>query len=277
MKRTDQEILQCYSEVLGNLKEMLKEDIMVIITDRTHRLKYYPGKKMVIDLSKVGSELTENNSMKKAMDNGQVSSHIVDKELFGFPFLTVDYPIRNDDGKVIGCVGIGKSLEKEHQIAEISHSLAATIEQISASLQQASADAQELSDAINNIIQSADEAAKKIQQINKVISVITDIAKQSNLLGLNAAIEAARVGEQGRGFGVVAAEMRKLAAQSKASAETVSEILTEMVQSIEGIINAINQVGGIAENQAAATQEIAAAIQEVSNSSQNLAEFAKIQ
>ncbi|ACL22772.1 methyl-accepting chemotaxis sensory transducer [Desulfitobacterium hafniense DCB-2] len=276
MNRTDQEILQSYSDVLGNLKEILDEDIMVIISDRTHRLKYYPGRKLVVDLSGVGDELTADNSMRKAMLEGKARTFVIDKEKFGFPFRTIDYPIRNADNEVVGCVGIGRSLEKEYQIEETAHALAATIQQADAGLQEVAAGSQGLSNKINKVIMSSDVASAKIQEINKIISAITGISNSSNLLGLNAAIEAARVGEQGRGFAVVAEEMRKLANQSKDSAGMVTEILTEMKQAVEGIIFEIDQIGGIAENQAAATQEITAAIQEINGNSQALAEFAKI-
>lgn len=94
---------------------------------------------------------------------------------------------------------------------------------------------------------------------------------------MNPAIEAARAGEQGRGFAVVAEEMRKLAAESKKSAKMVNQILTDMRDAIDTMITEISQVSSISENQAAATEEITAAIQEVSADSQTLVNLAKIE
>jgi uncharacterized protein YoxC len=203
MTRTDEEILECYAEVLANLKEMLNEDIMVLITNRTHRLHSFPGIKMVPDFSKIGNVLRPQDNKVLAMETGKVHSYVVDKKLFGYPFMSIDYPIRNQNGEVICCVGIGRSLEKEHKVEEISQALAATLEQVNASLQEVASGSQGLSNTINNMVHSANETNNKIQEINKVITAITDISNHSNLLGLNAAIEAHERRSR-RGFALVA-------------------------------------------------------------------------
>lgn len=272
----DEELLNKYAEVLGKLKEMLNEDMMIGVTSKTHFIAYYPGDKIRIDQELTGMEIPPTDPLTDALKTGKTITTIVAKDVYGFPFKSISYPIKLTNGEVIGAVGIARSLENEAKVEEISEMLANSIEQINAGLEEVASGSQGLSLTMNNVVKSAMESARNIDKINTVIKAIEDISAHSNLLGLNAAIEAARAGEHGRGFAVVAEEMRKLAMQSKDSAKSVNQILTEMKNSIEGIIAEINQIAGVAENQAAATEEITASMNELTSNSQTLVEHSRI-
>ncbi|WP_337031325.1 methyl-accepting chemotaxis protein [Paenibacillus illinoisensis] len=83
---------------------------------------------------------------------------------------------------------------------------------------------------------------ERSQQIGTMLHAITDIAQQTNLLALNASIEAARAGEEGRGFSVVAAEVRKLAEQSNQSSGQISTLIQDMRTDIEQSLQTLNRV-----------------------------------
>ncbi|MBL3732180.1 MCP four helix bundle domain-containing protein [Lysinibacillus sp. HST-98] len=159
------------------------------------------------------------------------------------------------------------------------------------------------------IQQSSHETNERIKQlsaqsieIEKIIKVITDITEQTNLLALNAAIEAARAGEHGKGFAVVADEVRKLAEESKASAHQIVDLTTSIQQetnavekavsvtvqnveegvtfiqnaqvSFDTIMKAIQEITSQIEEVSASTEEISASTEEVAASVSEMASTA---
>jgi methyl-accepting chemotaxis protein len=268
--------IEPYILVLSHLKDMLQEDVMACITNKTHFLAYFPGEKIKVPVDIIGTEIKKGEPLLEAMKANKVIENIVPKELFGFPFKSVAYPIKNEAGEVVGAIGIGRSLEKDYIIEQASETLTSSLGEINLGLQDVASGSQELSMTINDAVKSASESSNKIKEINDVINAIGHISSQSNLLGLNAAIEAARAGESGRGFAVVAGEMRKLAMQSNESAKKVSQTLMDIKNSIESVISKINQIDNIAYSQAASTEEVKAALDEIMTSSLKLSELSKI-
>ncbi len=110
------------------------------------------------------------------------------------------------------------------------------------------------SEVERNITEIRDEMNK----IRKIVNIITDLANQTNLLALNAAIEAARAGEAGRGFAVVAAEVKSLAQESRASAESITEMIMGLEHKSDSAASAIDAAGkAVTEGNAALTQTLA--------------------
>jgi methyl-accepting chemotaxis protein len=107
---------------------------------------------------------------------------------------------------------------------------------------------EEASDSVRELIAEVETATAKVQameqdakRINNVLGVIGEIAGQTNLLALNAAIEAARAGEQGRGFAVVADEVRALAGRTQQSTSEINEMLASLQQGVSAAVNAMEK------------------------------------
>ncbi len=100
---------------------------------------------------------------------------------------------------------------------------------------------QELADTLVEIQQKAHDMKSHTQKVNSVIEVIRGIAEQTNLLALNAAIEAARAGEQGRGFAVVADEVRNLAQKTQASTMEINDIIDQLQSNTDQVVSAMDK------------------------------------
>jgi methyl-accepting chemotaxis protein len=185
------------------------------------------------------------------------------------------------------------------EIARVSEDLKTAGEQVSGAMQGLGVNAdlvatrtRDAETRTRDVVQETDSSAEAGQgtargmsdiqqvtdQIVKAVSVIQEIARQTNLLSLNAAIEAAKAGQQGKGFAVVAEEVRKLAERSGTAAREIEalilrtqEVVTGGVQSVDatlasleairerigGMAQSISDIGGLSRQQAATGQEVA--------------------
>ncbi|SFI48095.1 methyl-accepting chemotaxis protein [Celeribacter neptunius] len=106
-----------------------------------------------------------------------------------------------------------------------------------------SKDAEDGSSIMQDAVAAMDAIEKSSQEINKITTVIDDIAFQTNLLALNAGVEAARAGEAGRGFAVVASEVRALAQRSSDAAREINQLILRSTQQVKSGADLVNRTG----------------------------------
>jgi len=135
--------------------------------------------------------------------------------------------------------GVAKHSE---QMRELNAQGLKTVETLRSANEQSTSTAEEVFQFINSFVE-------KSKNIEEFVTTINNIAEQTNLLALNAAIEAARAGEAGRGFAVVADEIRKLADNSKQATEQVEEIMEGILKEADNASAMINNMGEVVERQ----------------------------
>jgi methyl-accepting chemotaxis protein len=165
---------------------------------------------------------------------------------------------------------MGRSLANRNEILSLSQNLTISLSEISKAINALSTGVQNVLNMNNDIytkVQAADESSKKTDDILKFIQTIST---QTNMLGINAAIEAARAGELGKGFTVVASEIRKLSSSTSESVKQIDVVLKSISSSINNISSNINESNLIFEDQVATLEQIAASIEELNASSKSL-------
>lgn len=204
-------------------------------------------------------------------------------------------------------IGIQRLADTTSDIAESSSMMTDLVETSFGHSKKVVSQIQNVESSVFRTANHVEEMGEKFRSIEDMVTIITSIAEQTNLLALNAAIEAARAGEAGKGFAVVADEVRKLAEMSKASADEIhmqltsfknitdralqemssstkdvqagnravqyiGESLEQILQSVVGVNNKIQDDSAVIEEMSAGSEEILATIEQMSSIAQRSAQ-----
>ena len=158
---------------------------------------------------------------------------------------------------------------------EVAEKFAASSEEISATTEELAVSSSKLSKYMHQLSTAQNEMHRQVETTTKILEMISAVAKNTRVLGFNAGIEAARSGEHGRGFSVVAKEITKLADQSASSVNEIKQLLDELNEKVDHVANIVDDTVHISTIQTTAIEEISQAIQYLTGGAEEIEELAK--
>lgn len=266
-------LLDCFVAVAEYIPQLISGKVGIVVCNHEKWIALNPIPELATQIS-LGDTVKPGTAVHIAMKQRKRVVVEVPSDVYGVPYIAISLPIIQG-GEVIGAVAIHESLARKEALLNAAKQLSVSSSELSSSIQSVLAQAQEMAASGKMLKDLSIQASKQVSETDNVVRFIKNVASETNLLGLNAAIEAARVGELGRGFGVVADEVRKLAVNSASSAAQITDTLSGINESIRKIASEIGQIDVVTSHQAETIQRLMAHSQELMAMSEQLAKMAE--
>lgn len=268
----DEDILKAFTIVLPYLKYLIRDDTAYALSDMKRYIYRETAENFELHL-KVGDDVS--GLVEKCLKSGKNEAGNVPASKYGTEMTVRAVPIRNSKGQIIGTIANGISIEDTKRLILSIDEISQSVAQVSIGINELANSATELARTGESTMEQAQTTIENSRKTSEVLEIIKNISEQTNLLGLNAAIESARAGEHGKGFNVVSSEIRKLANQSKEAAKSIRSIIESMNESVNTISDKVTESASVSEEQAAAVEEISATIETINENLKRLSEFSK--
>lgn len=229
-------------EAIPFIRAAARQDVSISVMDREKFLFFQRGEKLNFEFN-AGDEVAEIHKDFQMIKDGEIAREHYPAEIFGIAADSYFHPIKNEQGEIEAVMCITYSMDVQDELQNLMQQADMITNKMIEGIQHVAAHSEELSATSEEILGNTKKAVENSSGVTEVINYIKEISEQTNLLGLNAAIEAARVGEAGAGFGVVASEIRKLSTGTKQATSTIEQSLQEVTQAV---YNAEQEIGEIA-------------------------------
>jgi len=258
------------------LCDMFPEGAMLYTADNTQITKRQGSKKFDTPKLQVGESLDNYPVAKKAVQTGQQIMQELPDDFYGVPAIAICKPILDDtDKRVVGMLGVALPKTLDVKLRDMASQLGEGLNEVSAAMQELAASSSEIAQHQTMLNDEIQNVSRLAGEITEVLGFIKQIADETKMLGLNAAIEAARAGDQGRGFGVVAQEIRKLSDESKETVSKIRNLIDEIEKSLAKTSAASTSTLQHATEVAAANEETTASIEQMANMARQLLQLAQ--
>ncbi len=256
------------------LKELYSKDVAITISDR-EKVIYHLDSSTIKMEDFSGTQLKENEPMFQVMRSRKMIQMDIPVEMYGFAGKIVVAPLISPDNQVVGSIAIAASLEDQIKLMNVAKQFVSSTEQISASTEVLASSANHFKHYIDDLAASQLEMKQQVESTTKILEMINAVAKNTRILGFNAGIEAARSGEYGRGFSVVAKEITKLADKSAESVDEIRNLLNQLKDKVDEVATVVKNTVETETNQSTAIEEISQTLQGLTDVAEEIENMSK--
>lgn len=258
------------------LTDMFPEGAMLYTTDTTHITKRQGSEKFNTSKLQVGESVDSYPVAARAIQTRQQITQELSEDFYGVPAVAICKPIIDAvDNQVVGMLGVALPKTLDVKLRDMASNLGEGLTEVSAAMQELAASSNEIAQNQHLLNEEIGNINRLAQEITEVLGFIKQIADETKMLGLNAAIEAARAGDQGKGFGVVADEIRKLSDESKETVAKIRSLIDEIDNSLAKTHASSQSTLQHATEVAAANEETTASIEQMANLAAELLKVAQ--
>lgn len=228
------------------ISQLFEHEVYISIMDEDGIVQGFYVPDGVTPKLRVGDTFHDpSGAFRDVIRTGQAKHNYLPKEVMGEAFEGILVPIK-DDNKVVGCITCTHSAEKKEQMAGVTVKFQESMNTINTSIKTVVDGISNLSQMMADMSDMTNNVEGDVHNTVEVVNKISSNASRSNILALNASIEAARSGENGRGFAVVADQMGELAKDSGNSATEIKATLNTITDHLYSIITSIKEANDVA-------------------------------
>lgn len=260
-------LLNHYVKALQDLGSAM--DYSIAVTDTEKYIFYQPSSKLNLGIAP-GTPLKPNTAIKITLTQGTVEAMHGDPNTFGVAYVVKTFPLRDELHRIIGACAVLENTQTETVLQDMSVYFTQAMEGLSQTSSALFSNASHMDTTSQEIIDQMAASSKTIQRSGSILNMIRQISQQTNLLALNAAVEAARAGQHGRGFGVIASEIRKLAQDTDSFVTQIGDILEIIRDDNDRNQKKINEFHGMVAEITDSVKEISSTIDGVAGSATQL-------
>lgn len=258
------------------LQSIFPDDAKMVVFDTDGVIADLPGKIINIP-SKVGVPWSEfkGTVSYKAFVERRAFREERGAETFGVAYIAISVPIF-EGNELLGVLSAIVSNNRMNTMKIGSEKLSAAVTSLSSTAVGLNEASGELTSQTQQLFAQSEEIIQAVANSQKTLDKVKEISETTKLVGLNAAIEAAHLGEMGRGFEVIAMEIRKMADDSKALSTDIQEKMKEIHKSVMQMHQSIQQVASFTQAQSASMSQMYAAFEQIQSTSDELLDSSRV-